>query len=227
MSKIKTRETHKNIKTLDKAAVAAERMKDSFVRSKEAAAKLSEEGQGSPNEYAGDKVQQTAADGARDAAYLAAEQGKRLAVKRGMLSAIGQLKPNRSPRDISSGVRRKGPYQVRKHRLSERGCMRNRRPKEGLPIHSVSRRPWSNLWADSRASKPWRVLPRKANRHLWSKDGKWRSIRPRSRRRNGRRRSQEKCRHPKRWETRQNLRPILRVDIALLRSLAAFAREKP
>ena len=81
MSKIKTRETHKNIKALDKAAVAAERMKDSFVRSKETAAKLSEEGHGSPNEYAGDKVQQTAADGARDAAYLAAEQGKRLAVK--------------------------------------------------------------------------------------------------------------------------------------------------
>ena len=81
MSKIKTRETHKNIKALDKAAVAAERMKDSFVRSKETAAKLTEEGHGSPNEYAGDKVQQTAADGARDAAYFAAEQGKRLAVK--------------------------------------------------------------------------------------------------------------------------------------------------
>jgi len=81
VSKIKTRETHKNIKALDKAAVAAERMKESFVRSKETAAKLSEEGHGSPNEYAGDKLQKTSADGARDVAYLAAEQGKRMAVK--------------------------------------------------------------------------------------------------------------------------------------------------
>lgn len=81
MSKIKTRETHKNIKTLDKAAVATERMKDSFVRSREAAAKLSEDGQGSPSEYAGDQVQNAAADGARDAAFLAVEQGKKLAVK--------------------------------------------------------------------------------------------------------------------------------------------------
>lgn len=81
MSRIKTRETHKNIKALDKAAVATERMKDSFVRSKEKAAQLSEDGQGSPSEYAGDKVQRAEEDGARDAAYVAVEQGKKQAVK--------------------------------------------------------------------------------------------------------------------------------------------------
>jgi len=79
--RIKTRETHRNIKALDKTAVATERMKDSFVRSKESAAMLSEEGHGSPSEYAGDQVQYAAQDGARDAARFAAEQGKKLAVK--------------------------------------------------------------------------------------------------------------------------------------------------
>lgn len=79
--KIKTRETHRNVKTLGKAAVATERMKDSFVRSKESAAMLSEDGHGSPSEYAGDQVQYTAQDGARDAARLAVEQGEKLAVK--------------------------------------------------------------------------------------------------------------------------------------------------
>ena len=80
MKKIKTRETRKNIKTLDKAAVATERMKDSYVRSRETVARLSEDGYSSPSEYAGDQVQNAAADGARDATYLAAEQGKKLAV---------------------------------------------------------------------------------------------------------------------------------------------------
>ena len=49
MSKIKTRETVKDIKVLDKAAVAGERMKDAFIRTKDTVQNLSDDGQVRPN----------------------------------------------------------------------------------------------------------------------------------------------------------------------------------
>lgn len=52
MSKIKTRETHKDIKALDKAAIAGERMRDAFIRTKDHAQNLTDDGQVSPSEYA-------------------------------------------------------------------------------------------------------------------------------------------------------------------------------
>ena len=81
MSKIKTRETHRNIKTLDKATVAGERMKDAFVRSKDTAANLMDDGQATPDEYAQDKVQFAAEDIVRDTGHAAVDQGKKLAHK--------------------------------------------------------------------------------------------------------------------------------------------------
>lgn len=56
MAEIKTREKSKGIKALDKAVVAGERMKRAFVRSKDQAENLLDDGQISPSEYAEDKV---------------------------------------------------------------------------------------------------------------------------------------------------------------------------
>ena len=84
MPKIKTRESRKSgkdIKALDKAAIAGERMKDAYLRSRDTAARLEDDSQGSPSEYAGDQVQRTSEELVHDAGYVAVEQGRRLAVK--------------------------------------------------------------------------------------------------------------------------------------------------
>ena len=60
MPEIKTRETVKDIKILDKAAVAGERMKQAFIRSKDTAQNLMDDGQVSPSEYAEDKIKYAA-----------------------------------------------------------------------------------------------------------------------------------------------------------------------
>ena len=52
LGRIKTRESTKDIKVLDKAAVASERMKTALVRSKDQAENLMDDGQISPSEYA-------------------------------------------------------------------------------------------------------------------------------------------------------------------------------
>lgn len=69
MPEIKTRETVKNIKILDKAAVAGERMKQAFVRSKDTAQNLMDDGQVSPSEYAEDKIKYAAEDVAHDTGH--------------------------------------------------------------------------------------------------------------------------------------------------------------
>lgn len=67
MSKIKTREiAEKGIKTLDKAAVAGERMKNAYIRTKESAVGSVVKGQESANEYAGNKVEYAAEDVSRE-----------------------------------------------------------------------------------------------------------------------------------------------------------------
>lgn len=62
MSKIKTRESVKDIKVLDKAAVASERMKTALIRSKDQMHNLMDDGQVSPSEYAEDKLRYAAED---------------------------------------------------------------------------------------------------------------------------------------------------------------------
>lgn len=62
MSKIKTRESVKDIKVLDKAAVASERMKTALIRSKDQFENLMDDGQISPSEYAEDKIKYAAED---------------------------------------------------------------------------------------------------------------------------------------------------------------------
>ena len=62
MSKIKTRESVKDIKVIDKAAVASERMKNALVRSKDQFENLMDDGQVTPSEYAEDKIKYAAED---------------------------------------------------------------------------------------------------------------------------------------------------------------------
>lgn len=84
MGKIKTRETVKDIKALDKAAVAGERMRDAFIRTKDHAQNLMDDGQVSPSEYASDQMQYAAEDLTREAGHAASsgantitQQGKK------------------------------------------------------------------------------------------------------------------------------------------------------
>ena len=62
LGRIKTRESVKDIKVLDKAAVVSERMKTALVRSKDQAENLMDDGQISPSEYAEDKIRYAAED---------------------------------------------------------------------------------------------------------------------------------------------------------------------
>ena len=62
LGRIKTRESVKDIKILDKAAVVSERMKTALVRSKDQAENLMDDGQISPSEYAEDKIRYAAED---------------------------------------------------------------------------------------------------------------------------------------------------------------------
>lgn len=84
MGKIKTRETVKDIKALDKAAVAGERMRDAFIRTKDQTQNLMDDGQVSPSEYASDQMQYAVEDLTREAGHAASsgantitQQGKK------------------------------------------------------------------------------------------------------------------------------------------------------
>ena len=81
-SKIKTREKGKDIKVLGKSAVAGQRMKSAFIRSKKNAEALMDDRQATPNEYAADKTELAADDLAHDAANVAAS-GAKTAVRQG------------------------------------------------------------------------------------------------------------------------------------------------
>ena len=69
MPEIKTREAVKDIKILDKASVAGERMKQAFIRSKDTAQNLMDDGQVSPSEYAEDKIRYAAEDVVHDTGH--------------------------------------------------------------------------------------------------------------------------------------------------------------
>lgn len=82
MPDIKTKQTSKGVKTLDKAAVLGERMKDAFIRTKDTAQNLSDDGQVSPSEYAEDKIQYAAQDVTEDTGR-AVSSGTKKAVNKG------------------------------------------------------------------------------------------------------------------------------------------------
>lgn len=94
MGKIKTRETVRNVKTIDKAAIAGERMKNAFIRSKNGTENLMDDRQATPSEYAEDKVLYAAEDISHDAAHLAGS-GVKTAANKGK-DAFGRHRAEKS-----------------------------------------------------------------------------------------------------------------------------------
>lgn len=70
MSRIKTREKVRDIKLLDRSAIAGQRMKEAFIRTKDRAA--GDDEQSTPDKYAEDMVQAAAGDAVRDMGRTAA-----------------------------------------------------------------------------------------------------------------------------------------------------------
>lgn len=74
MADIKTREHSRDIKVLDKSLVAGERMKSAFIRSKNQAKNLAEDGDSSPTEYAEQRVEYVVSDTVREVGHEAKSQ---------------------------------------------------------------------------------------------------------------------------------------------------------
>ena len=81
MKEIKTRETAKDIRTLDRAANVADKTKNTYVRTKEQAEQTQQAGADSPVGYAEDRTTESARNVAHEAGYKLHHQGKRLAEK--------------------------------------------------------------------------------------------------------------------------------------------------
>lgn len=78
MPDIKTRDAVKGtIRTIDKSAVAAERMKDAYIRTKDKAEHSAYAAENSPEEYAADRVTGSTETIARETAHQANKQGKK------------------------------------------------------------------------------------------------------------------------------------------------------
>lgn len=78
MPDIKTRDVVKGtVKAIDKSAVAAERMKDAYIRTKDKAEHGIYSADNSPNEYAADRITGSAESAAREAVHQFDKQGRR------------------------------------------------------------------------------------------------------------------------------------------------------
>lgn len=74
---IKTRVAQKGIKAIDKAAVASERMKEAYIRTKDKAEHGLYAEEGSPGEYASDRVSSSVDSAAHEAVYQFDKQGRK------------------------------------------------------------------------------------------------------------------------------------------------------
>jgi hypothetical protein len=73
--RIKTRDSVKNIKTLDNTGNAAQRMKNVYIRTKNESERMKQPEYGSPTEYADDKITNTAENTVYRAGHLVKDQG--------------------------------------------------------------------------------------------------------------------------------------------------------
>lgn len=108
MAEIKTREKSKGFKALDKAVVAGERMKRAFVRSKDQAENLLDDGQISPSEYAEDKVRYMAEDTAREVGHEAGKLTGKAKVPADLIgkpNALPMLRSKIGPASVMPGAR--------------------------------------------------------------------------------------------------------------------------
>ena len=81
MPDIKTREIVKDVKVIDKAAVAGERMRNAFIRTKDQTQNLMDDGQASPSEYAEDKIRYAVEDTTREVGHEAKNAAKKTVEK--------------------------------------------------------------------------------------------------------------------------------------------------
>lgn len=82
MPDIKTKDTVRDIKVIDKSAIAKESMKRAAIRAKDTAENLSDDGQVSPSEYAEDNIKYMAENTVDDAGH-AVKKGADKAVEKG------------------------------------------------------------------------------------------------------------------------------------------------
>lgn len=131
MPDIKTRETgSKGIKAIDKAAVAGERMRDAFIRTKDQASNLMDDGHASPAEYADDKIQYAMEDTAQAVGHEA---------KRGAEKAIDKAKEaHRQHKEIKKAAQETGDTVKKGAKQVERGSTRVRRA-QNRTIKSTNR----------------------------------------------------------------------------------------
>lgn len=158
MSKIKTRETVKDIKVLDKAAVAGERMKDAFIRTKDTVQNLSDDGQVSPTEYAEDKIQYAAQDVAEDTGR-AVSSGTKKAVNKGKEAyrQHREIKKQQKPpinRRLPQGKRQAKPLALHGDRRTGRCAARSRPESRPLRPHGKQSAPSSKRRAPRGKQRP-------------------------------------------------------------------------
>lgn len=111
MSRIKTRESVKDIKVIDKAAVASERMKTALVRTKDQFENLMDDGQVTPSEYAEDKIRYAAEDVADRVGHDVSAETKK-AVNKGKEA----YRKHREEKRIEKNEERVNRYEERLHR---------------------------------------------------------------------------------------------------------------
>ena len=147
MREIKTRETGKDIKVLDKSAVVGQRMKSAFIRSKRNAAVLMDDRQATPSEYAEDKVEFAADDLAHDTANVAVSgtktvvrQGRKLFQRQREKRATEKRRENTAPTEqapapeSSQGTAPEGQTPQRHSGTAPEGrlpCQRTDPPRDG------------------------------------------------------------------------------------------------
>ena len=117
MADIKTRQHVKDIKVLDKASVAGERMKNAFIRSKDTTQNLMDDGQVSPSEYAEDQIKYAAEDVAHDTGHAVKRQTDK-AVEKGREAFREHRKEKRLERQEKK-------VEERVRRYEERSATRN------------------------------------------------------------------------------------------------------
>ena len=132
MNRIKTREKVKDIKLLDRSAIAGRRMKDAYIRTRKQLPERKEEQQHTPSDYAGDMVQDVAEDifsyaghkavsGTKQATQYAAKTAQQQRTKKDALMQRGRAPAAYGKPDPITSLQRSGETMPTSHTPTERG----------------------------------------------------------------------------------------------------------
>lgn len=150
MSKIKTKESVKDIKVLDKAAVASERMKTALIRSKDQMQNLMDDGQVSPSEYAEDKLRYAAEDVA-DRVGHGVSSGAKKAGNKGKEA----YREHREEKRIQKNEERVRKYEEELRRSAQTSAPQQNAARDTAKKNVETRR--ANLHSAERSSKSQRL----------------------------------------------------------------------